>query len=124
MQYLQSTHNNEISQFNSTDPAPPFPSDKYDIDGLKKLLLNEKETLWNRYRAMFTLRDMATVESIAALNEGSRSKSIVILHEHFFLILALHCPDSALFRHEVAFVLGQICSPASIEDLKASHRDF
>lgn len=33
------------------------------------------------------------------------------------LLLGLECSDSALFRHEVAYVLGQIQSPLTIEEL-------
>lgn len=33
--------------------------------------------------------------------------------------LGLFCEDSALFRHEVAYVLGQIQSPVAIPELKA-----
>lgn len=31
----------------------------------------------------------------------------------------MFCEDSALFRHEVAYVLGQIQSPISIPELRA-----
>ena len=44
-----------------------------------------------RFRAMFSLRNLGTDESILALAEGLKSKN-------------------ALFRHEIAYVLGQIQS--------------
>jgi deoxyhypusine monooxygenase len=37
----------------------------------------------------------------------------------FFLIPGLFSESSALFRHEVAYVLGQIQSPVAIPNLKA-----
>ena len=48
---------------------------------------------------MFTLRNINTPESIKALAQG------------------LYSEDSALFRHEVAYVLGQIQSPLVIKEL-------
>jgi hypothetical protein len=38
-----------------------------DISYLTELLLNPKESLFNRYRAMFTLRELNTVESCVAI---------------------------------------------------------
>ena len=43
-------------------------------------------------RALFSLRNLGTEESVLAVAEG------------------LSCEDNALFRHEVAYVLGQIQS--------------
>ncbi|PSN32211.1 Deoxyhypusine hydroxylase [Blattella germanica] len=51
----------------SVDPAPP--SLKTDVDMLKKILLDENESLFERYRAMFSLRNLNTKESISALGE-------------------------------------------------------
>lgn len=48
---------------------------------------------------MFTLRNINTDESALAIASG------------------LDCSDSALFRHEIAFVLGQMQSPATVEKL-------
>ena len=54
------------------------------------VLLDEDVPLFDRYRAMFSLRNIGDDESILALAAG------------------LQC-SSALFRHEIAFVLGQVC---------------
>lgn len=48
---------------------------------------------------MFSLRNLQTVDSINALGKGLKCKS-------------------ALFRHEIAFVLGQIQNECSIQVLK------
>lgn len=61
-------------------------------------LLNQDLSLFERYRAMFTLRDMNSDESALALVEGFRD-------------------PSALFRHEVAYVLGQMQRPATVPGL-------
>lgn len=56
------------SPFTSIDPAPP--SLENDVESLKKELLDESKLLFDRYRAMFSLRNLATTESINALGEG------------------------------------------------------
>lgn len=82
--------------FFSVDPAPPHA--QTDILYLRSVLLDESKPLFERYRAMFTLRNLGTDDAISALGDG------------------LKC-ESALFRHEIAFVLGQIQSPLSIKCL-------
>lgn len=82
--------------YGSVDPAPPL--DETDVSKLEKILLDENLPMFQRYRAMFSLRNKGDVESIKVLATG------------------LNC-KSALFRHEVAFVLGQIASPAAIQEL-------
>ncbi|XP_055609507.1 deoxyhypusine hydroxylase-like [Uranotaenia lowii] len=86
----------------SVDPTPPALST--DVKELQKILLDESETLFNRYRAMFSLRNLRTQESVVALASGLKGKS-------------------ALFRHEVAFVLGQLQEECSIPFLEESLRD-
>lgn len=86
----------------SVDPTPPAQL-KLSVVQLKQILLDENESLFNRYRAMFSLRNLRTKESVEALGAGLKGKS-------------------ALFRHEVAFVLGQLQDengiPFLIENLK------
>ncbi|KAL9049532.1 MAG: hypothetical protein Q9162_007178 [Coniocarpon cinnabarinum] len=97
------------SDFSSIDPAPPTPLQSQqkepDIPGLKHDLMNPRLPLFERYRAMFGLRDLASppdlptaVPAVEALAEGFRD-------------------SSALFRHEIAFVFGQLSHPASIPSL-------
>jgi len=78
------------NEFGSVDPAPP--SKETDFESLKKLLMDKDRTLFDRYRAMFSLRNLVKTDkrAIDALLTGFDDK------------------DSALFRHEVAFVFGQI----------------
>lgn len=87
------------SPFNSVDPSPAAPEN--DVKGLQKVLTDSKQSLWNRYRAMFKLRDLNTNESILALGQG------------------LKCDDSALFRHEVAYAMGQTRNPAGVPALRS-----
>ena len=86
----------------SVDPAPP--DVKKDIPELKKKLLDESLSMFERYRAMFGLRNDGSDEAIRALCSGLKCKS-------------------ALFRHEIAYVLGQIQSTLSIGALKENLED-
>lgn len=88
------------SMYNSVDPTPSYPNTMA-LEELRSIYLDEKASLFNRYRALFTLRNICTPGAIAAICEG------------FF-----GSPnDSALFKHEVAFVLGQIQSLNSVDAL-------
>ncbi|XP_036343587.1 deoxyhypusine hydroxylase-like [Rhagoletis pomonella] len=87
----------------SVDPSPPAAGMKT-VNELKAIYLNPKKSLFERYRAMFSLRNLRTTESVLAIAEGLKD-------------------SSALFRHEVAFVLGQIQEPCSIPYLKNNLED-
>lgn len=86
----------------SVDPTPPSASKS--VEELKHILQDESDTLFNRYRAMFALRNLRTEEATLALASGLKGKS-------------------ALFRHEVAFVLGQLQEECSIPFLVENLRD-
>ncbi|KAF7987230.1 hypothetical protein HCN44_004782 [Aphidius gifuensis] len=86
----------------SVDPAPP--SEIENVNDLKTILLDEKASLFDRYRAMFALRNSRTPECVLALSEGLKA-------------------GGALFRHEVAFVLGQLQDEISLPFLRASLED-
>ncbi|KAF1839496.1 deoxyhypusine hydroxylase [Decorospora gaudefroyi] len=95
------------SDFTSIDPAPPLPqgTEKPAIPELEKTLLDTSLPLFQRYRAMFALRDLSSppdlptaVPAVYALARGFSD-------------------PSALFRHEIAFVFGQLSHPASIPSL-------
>lgn len=95
IKWLQNSKNEELSDsgFTSVDPAPP--AKETNITNLKKILLSHNETLFHRYRAMFALRNIGSAEAIEALGA------------------ALKC-GSALFKHEIAFVLGQLQDEAGV----------
>lgn len=99
------------SDFASVDPAPPLPqgAEKPSIDALENALMDPKLPLFQRYRAMFALRDLASPSS-------PESVSVPAVHA-----LAKGFADkSALFRHEIAFVFGQLQHKASIPSLVAT----
>ncbi|XP_063222083.1 deoxyhypusine hydroxylase [Bacillus rossius redtenbacheri] len=91
-----------LNPYSSVDPAPP--AVEADVGALKAVLLDNGKPLFERYRAMFALRNLHTEASVLALAEGL-------------------CTGSALFRHEVAFVLGQLQSAASVPHLVRTLED-
>ncbi|KAI8942574.1 deoxyhypusine hydroxylase [Plenodomus lindquistii] len=95
------------SDFTSIDPAPPLPqsAEKPSIPQLEKTLLDTSLPLFQRYRAMFALRDLSSPPDLPT--------AVPAVHA-----LARGFTDpSALFRHEIAFVFGQLSHPASIPSL-------
>lgn len=87
-----------LSKYASVDPAPPLPST--DIPYLLSILSNPSLSLYQRYRAMFSLRNIGSPEAIQALSAS------------------LSFSSSAVFRHEIAYVMGQIASPHAMECLR------
>ena len=77
------------------DPAPAFPTTLYSQDQLKEILHDTTKSLFERYRALFTLRDLKDESSISIIGD------------------ALVTGDfSSLFKHEIAFVLGELGTDA------------
>jgi len=66
---------------------------------LEKVYLDEKQSLFERYRAMFTLRDLNTKTAVQILCKGFKNNK------------------SALFKHEIAFVLGQMMNENAVDTL-------
>ncbi|KAJ8487693.1 hypothetical protein ONZ45_g14240 [Pleurotus djamor] len=97
------------SVYTSVDPAPPTsgllsgPAKPESvtiemIQDLKSKLVDTSIPLFQRYRAMFGLRNIGTAPAVDALASGFSD-------------------DSALFKHEIAFVFGQMLSPHSVPSL-------
>ncbi|XP_040895891.1 deoxyhypusine hydroxylase [Toxotes jaculatrix] len=95
--------NTEKSPYSSVDPAPPAVSKS--VSELRHTLLDESLPLFERYRAMFALRNLGNEDAVLALGDG------------------LQC-SSALFRHEIGYVLGQMQHPAAIPALSAALERF
>lgn len=81
--------------------GPSTPAAEQDVGRLREALLDEARPLFERYRAMFALRNVGGKEAALALAEG------------------LQC-GSALFRHEVGYVLGQLQHEAAVPGLAAT----
>jgi len=84
--------------YDTNDPAPPFnfkTNPHYsNLKILEEILINKNETLFNRYRVIFTLREMSNEEAAKLLCVCFDKK----YNDRF----------SPLFKHEVSFVLGQM----------------
>ena len=108
LDWLESQRNQTAAEvltdnpYYSVDPAPPATIKT--IPQLKEKLLDESENMFERYRAMFQLRNDGRDEAVLALCCGLKCKS-------------------ALFRHEIAYVLGQIQSPITVSALKENLED-
>lgn len=92
------------SRYQSVDPTPPFPLET-PFDELTPLLLDEEKPLFDRYRALFTLRNKGGPRAVAAMAQCFRTAS------------------SALLKHEIAYVLGQMMDPTSVKCLKEVIKD-
>lgn len=106
---MRDSQTSETRIFTSIDPAPPTskllagtskPEDASDssVALLQSTLVDVKRPLFERYRAMFALRNIGTPAAVEALSSGFSD-------------------DSALFKHEIAFVFGQLLSPHSVPAL-------
>ncbi len=90
----------EASGFTSVDPAPPEAAvgDEPGVDTLRSQLMNTHLPMFERMRAVFALRNVGGTAAVDALAE------------------AFHDP-SALLRHEIAYVMGQMQDPHAIDVL-------
>ena len=86
----------QVSQYGSVDPAPPSPSES--LSELTNRLCDENLAMFQRMRAVFSLRNERSNEACLALCEGFSS-------------------TSALLRHEIAYVLGQMQNPVALPSL-------
>ena len=77
----------EVSEYGSGDPAPA--SDGTKIEDMKSILLDDSARMFERMRIVFKFRNIRTPISCLALCEAFSTKS-------------------ALLRHELAYVLGQM----------------
>ena len=94
----------EVSEFGSVDPAPA--SEFKEVPKLREILCDENERMFQRMRSLFALRNIGGGDSVDALAKAFDS-------------------DSALLKHEIAYVLGQMqddravpCLIERLEDLK------
>jgi deoxyhypusine monooxygenase len=69
------TDNLPPSPYMSVDPAPPTVGKS--VSSLKDILLDDNANLFERYRAMFALRNLNSPEAALALAEGRRDSCIL-----------------------------------------------
>ena len=87
----------QVSEFGYVDPAPPMQNGT--ISQWSSLLLDEDASMFKRMRAVFALRNHSSNESVNVLCRAFSSKS-------------------ALLRHEIAYVLGQMQNTTAVPTLK------
>ncbi|KAF9221655.1 ARM repeat-containing protein [Gyrodon lividus] len=132
-----------VPTYTSIDPAPPTsrllsgqpkPDDMTEapISSLKGTLLNTELPLFERYRAMFALRNIGTPAAVDALACGFSDVSALFKHEIAFVfgqLLSAHSvpsllkvlqdtTESDMVRHEAAEALGGIATPEVLPHLK------
>jgi deoxyhypusine monooxygenase len=95
----------DANPFHSVDPAPSQRVIARDeVPAFAAALIDASLPLFERYKAMFSLRNAGSKAAVLALCAGFQDAS-------------------PLFRHEVAYVLGQLAHAASIPALMARTRD-
>lgn len=135
IKYIQSTEAQSetfkgAEQFTSVDPTPP--STSTDLKQLQETLLSDSASLFDRYRAMFALRNINSKESAIILAMGFKSGSALFRHEIGYVLGQMECAEvveelavvvkdtneSGMVRHEAAEALGAIASARAMEVLK------
>ncbi|KAL3780147.1 hypothetical protein HJC23_012593 [Cyclotella cryptica] len=93
-----------LSPYSSHDPAPPHPA-HVNLSAIQigEILRDVDAPLFQRFRAMFSLRNRGGEDAVHQLGKALISDT-----------------SSALLRHEVAYVLGQMQHPSSVEYLSTS----
>ena len=116
----------KISPFNSFDPAPPM--SKGNIDSWASDLLDSSLSLFKRYRAMFSLRNLNNTGAVNKLVKGFAETNPLFKHELAFVLGQLESPlatgalqsqlenvnESSIVRHECADALGAIAEEESL----------
>lgn len=104
IRWEQSRERGRVSQteapcvYQSIDPAPACTSG--DMQQWGAYLLDSALPLFERYRALFALRNRGGEEAVLHLTRGLND-------------------SSALFKHEIAYVLGQMQHPAAVGPLSS-----
>ena len=85
-----------VSQYGSVDPAPPQQDGDFQV--WKTTLMDESAPMFQRMRTVFSFRNHGSDDACLALCAAFVSKS-------------------ALLRHELAYVLGQMQNPVALPTL-------
>ena len=97
------TERPDVSEFGSVDPAPA--SDGLVLGKLRASLCDEDERMFHRMRALFALRNIGGKDSVDALAAAFDS-------------------SSALLKHEIAYVLGQMQDDHAVPHLISRLEDL
>lgn len=108
----------EEEGFNTSDPAIASKAAGKRVAQVCELeadMCDLESSLYERYKAMFALRN----RSMFAKTDKEKEDAVLALSRGL-----LDGKQGALFRHEVAFVLGQVSHPASVPALKQAMADL
>lgn len=126
----------EKSPFMSVDPATPASSCS-SVDQLREVLLDEERGMYERYAALFALRNNGGEEAITAIVHSLASKSALLKHEVAYVLGQLQnkvasaalsnilkdVSEHAMVRHEAAEALGSIADEQSVALLEEYAKD-
>lgn len=129
------------SPFAPIDPAPAFPVSSSQpgasaaststsellasVPAYRQTILDQSQTLFDRYRAMFSLRNVVHAARREAekpsLSAAQRAEARAKGHEAVLALCDSLGDSSALFRHEICFVFGELahasCVPSMLKVL-------
>jgi len=120
-----------LSPYLSVDPTPPAPSDT-PTEELRRVVLDEKAGMFERYRALFALRNRGGSEASHILTEIFRCGSALLKHEVAYVLgqmldaattkalveVLADASQAAMVRHEAAEALGAIAQPWTVKLLE------
>ncbi|KGN44702.1 deoxyhypusine hydroxylase [Cucumis sativus] len=126
----------EKSPFLSVDPAAPA-SSSASVGQLREILLDEDKDMYERYAALFTLRNNGNDEALTAIIDSLSSTSALLKHEVAYVLGQLQkkaasdalsdiledVKEHPMVRHEAAEALGSIADEKSIALLKEFSKD-
>ncbi|KAH1128925.1 hypothetical protein J1N35_000303 [Gossypium stocksii] len=126
----------EKSPFLSVDPAAPASSHS-SVDKLREVLLDEARGMYERYSALFALRNHGGEEAVSAIIDSLGAKSALLKHEVAYVLGQLQNKAASaalsnilrnetehpMVRHEAAEALGSIADDQSVALLEEFARD-
>ncbi|XP_026448306.1 deoxyhypusine hydroxylase-like isoform X3 [Papaver somniferum] len=108
------------SPFLSVDPAAPASSSS-SVDQLREVLLDEEKSMYERYAALFALRNHGGEGAVTAIIDSLGAGSALLRHEVFeFSDLMADC---SIRYYMVAYVLGQLQNKAACDALAEILKD-
>lgn len=124
------------SPYYSVDPTPAMPAST-DMATLKEVMLDESKTMFERYSALFALRNKGGPEAVAVLGEVFNCSSSMLKHEVAYVLGQMQDPsalailtrvlkdpkEAAMVRHEAAESLGSIAAPECLQLLRDHTQD-
>lgn len=127
----------EASPFLSVDPIAAASASCSSVKQLRDVLLSEEKGMYERYAALFALRNHGGDDAISAIIDSLSAKSALLKHEVAYVLGQLqnktasaalnqilrNVNEHPMVRHEAAEALGSIADDHSISLLEEFARD-